>query len=185
MKTLINTLLLTLCFVGVLLSCKRSDPPPAPPPAKPLIVTVPGLASSQLGEVNTMLVTAFPDAALAAFGPDNGFASDVPAYVNASPHGALLAAGHSFGCDERWQDMGRIRVLIMLDPVCRPGHLTITIPSNVEVCIVYRATIPTIGIFPATVHGPHVEKFVQRSHNMLPHDPPTLAEVESVIRSVL
>lgn len=167
------TRLVPILITLLLLACKPS-PPPAPPKSAPvLIVTVGGLSSSQLGEVNTLIVDNFPTAAVGFFGPENGWMGDLPAYL-AAPHGTLICIGHSYGGDMPWGKCGPIRLLILLDPVEQPGHGGIVIPANVEKCIVFRAGIGTPGIVPAKVSGKFNEVTIHRSHNMLPHDAGTL-----------
>lgn len=178
-----NILVVGMALAVLLASCKRSsDPAPTTKPSAPLIVSVGGLEGSQLGEVNSMIAVEFPGADVAFFGPKNGFASDVEGYIGSNPHDTIIGVAHSFGCDEPW---GKMKLLVLLDPVCRPGHAFIEIPASVETCIVYRARIPTPGIFRASLMGKFSEVWVNRSHNNLPHDPPTISDIRADIKGAL
>jgi len=194
---LFNLLLfgLALAILAVLATCKRS-PDPAPAPASaPLVCNISGLGGSQTdSQLDDILVMEHTFSGMqTAIWNNNGWMSPVADYCRKSKYDRLIFVAHSFGgqaaCDEAAK-LPAVDLLILIDPVCHDwGKSTITVPSSVKACVVFRRASEGWGVIGierrATVMGKAMIVDVGGGHNQIPHDPAVIAEIHDLIGGVL
>lgn len=158
-------------------SCSKPAAPVANDPTKSvLVIDVPGLGSSQMGDMDAAIRERCP---LALVVPAENYRNDLHAIIAEHRRPTVAVVSHSFGCQSAAQLGNDAALLVLLDPVSPDGSI---IGVSVANCIYFRRTNFGVEVR-ATVTGAtpiNVPKF----HNDIPHDPAIISSVCDAINKL-